>query len=77
MTRKHRRSLLDWLASGKPDAAGYRAIDPDRWQALRAEMDRAKPDDIADDANRFKPCRHPDQWHDWTQPKPKKDTTPK
>lgn len=37
---------------------------------LQADTDH-KPVDIADN---FKPCRPPEQWHDWTQPpKPKRN----
>jgi hypothetical protein len=33
--KKRNESLFDWLAQGKkPDALGYRTIDPQRWRAI-------------------------------------------
>ena len=31
-------SVLSWLGAGKPDALGFTAIDPIKWQALVSVM---------------------------------------
>lgn len=34
--------LFDWLAgSSKPDALGYRSVDPDRWREMRQTIEAA------------------------------------
>ena len=36
-----KQSLLHWLAgSNKPDASGFTAIDPKRWEAIKRELER-------------------------------------
>jgi hypothetical protein len=38
-SRKNSKSLLNWLAgNNRPDALGYTAIDPKRWQQLMKLM---------------------------------------